>query len=97
MTRVITVYATVLAVCLVTRGSAEDLPIDKIVSIDQNRFKIRFAGRKYLHDARDQMRRANEYCAAMKQTVVVKDQTWDLGYGYTRTWSCSTAITRGEK
>ena len=88
MTRAITVCATVLVTCLATSTLAEDLPVEKIVSVGQNTFKIRVGG-KLLHVAAERaMQRANEYCAGMKQTVIVKYRTWDLGYGYTLTWSC---------
>jgi hypothetical protein len=88
MTRAITVCVTVLVTCLATSTSAEDLPVEKIVSVGQNTFKIRVGG-KLLHVAAERaMQRANEYCAGMKQTVIVKYRTWDMGYGYTLTWNC---------
>ena len=34
------------------------------------------------------MKLASEYCTGTKQIVAVKYRTWDLGYGYTLTWSC---------
>jgi hypothetical protein len=55
MTRAINHGPTVLAACLATSGSAEDLPVEKIVSLDQNTFKIRFAGRRHLDDAAEQV------------------------------------------
>lgn len=90
MTRALTMYATVLAICLATSSSAADLAPGKIVSVGRNTYMIRLAG-GYPDldvDARQAMRRAREYCAGMEQTVVVKGQAWDMGYGYTLTWSC---------
>jgi hypothetical protein len=87
VTRAITVCAAVLAICLATTNSAGDLPIEKIVSVGQNTFKIRVADKLLDVAAERAMKRANEYCAGMKQAVVEKYRTWDLGYGYTLTWS----------
>jgi hypothetical protein len=88
MTRALTVCATVLAICLATSNSAQDLAAEKIVSVGQNTYKIRVEG-KLVHVAAERaMKRASDYCTGMKQTVVVKHRTWDLGYGYTLTWSC---------
>lgn len=90
MTRALTMYVTVLAICLATSSSAEDLVPGKIVSVGQNTYMIRVTGGfpDLDVDARQAMKRAREYCAGMKQTVVVKGQAWDMGYGYTLTWSC---------
>lgn len=89
MTRAITVCATVLAICLGTSYAAEeDLTPDKIVSVGQNEYKIRMVNQDLHVAAERAMKRASEYCTGMKKTVVVKYRTWDLGYGYTLTWSC---------
>ena len=88
MTHVLTVCATVFAICLATSSSAQDLAPEKIVSVGQNTYKIRVGG-KLLHVAADRaMKLASEYCTGTKQIVAVKYRTWDLGYGYTLTWSC---------
>jgi hypothetical protein len=88
MTRAIAVCATVLAICLATSNSAQELAPEEIVSVGQNTYKIRVEG-KLLHVAAERaMKRASEYCTGMKQIVAVKYRTWDLGYGYTLTWSC---------
>ena len=88
MTRAITVGAAILAVCLATRNSAENLAAETIVSVGQHTYRIHVAG-KLLHvAAQHAMNRASAYCTGMKKTVVVKYRTWDLGYGYTLTWSC---------
>jgi hypothetical protein len=88
LTRALTVCAMALGVCLATNSSGQELVPETIVSVGENTYKIRVQG-KLLHVVGDLARkRASEYCARMKQTVAVKDQSWDLGYGYTLTWSC---------
>ena len=64
------------------------MPVEKIVSVGQNNFKIRVEGKLLDVAAERAMQRANEYCDGMKQTVIVTYRTWDLGYGYTLTWNC---------
>jgi hypothetical protein len=88
MTRAIAVCATVFAICLATSNSAQDLAPDEIVSVGQNTYKLRVVDK--LIDVADKraMKRASEYCTRMKQTMVVKYKTFDVGYGYTLTWSC---------
>lgn len=88
MTRAFTVCATVLAICLATSSSAQGLSVDKIIAVGPNTYKIREEGKLFHINAQRAMKRAREYCAGMKKTVVAKGQTWDLGYGYTLTWSC---------
>jgi hypothetical protein len=88
MTRAITVCATVLAICLATSNSAQDLAPEKIVSVGQNTYKIRVVGKLVDLSDKRAMKRASEFCTEMKKTMVVNDKTWDLGYGYTLTWSC---------
>jgi len=89
MTRAITACATVLAMSLATSHAAEeDLTPEKIVSVGQNTYKIRVGGKLLDVAAERAMKRASEYCTGIKRSVVVKYRTWDLGYGYTLTWSC---------
>ena len=63
------------------------MPVEKIVSVGQNTFKIRVEGKLDVAAERA-MLRANEHCAGMKQIVIVKYRTWDMGYGYALTWNC---------
>ena len=88
MTRAITVCATFLAICLATSSLAEDLPNEKIVSVGPNTYKIRVGGKPLDIAAKQAMKRATEYCARTKQTVIVKYEAFDMGYGYRLTWSC---------
>lgn len=44
MTRALTMYATVLAICLATSSSAGDFAPGKIVSVGQNIYMIRVTG-----------------------------------------------------
>jgi hypothetical protein len=88
VTRALTVCATVFAIFLATNIAAQDLAPEEIVAAGANTYKMRTTG-KLLNVAADRaMKQASEYCARMKQTVSVKYRTWDLGYGYTLTWSC---------
>ncbi len=82
------VCATVLGIFFATKNPAQDLIPEKIVSAGENTYKIRMTGKLVNLAADRAMKRASEYCTRMKQTVTVKYQTWDLGYGYTLTWSC---------
>jgi hypothetical protein len=88
VTCAITACAGLLALCLATGSSAQGLSLDKIASVAPNTYMIREGDRLFDVDAQRAMKRAREYCARMRKTVVTRGQTWDVGYGYTLTWSC---------
>ncbi len=94
MTRAVVVCAAVLATCIATSNSAQNLAPGEIVSAGQDTYRTRV-----ISDAIDKpldidvadthaMRLASEHCAKTKKTMIVKDKTIDMGYGYTLTWSC---------
>ena len=85
--RAIVVGAAAMATCFVTRNSAQTLPLEKIVRVGQDTYKIRVEGRIDVADSIAK-NRASEYCARMKRIVVVKYEAFDMGEGYRLTWSC---------
>lgn len=88
MMRAIAVCASVLASCVATGNSAQDLTPGKIVSVGQNTYKVRVVNEPVDVADRQAMKRASEHCAKMNQTMVVKSKAFDMGYGYTLTWTC---------
>jgi hypothetical protein len=59
----------------------------RIFSVGLSTYKIRVTGLIDVADSQA-MRRASEYCTAMKRTTVIKDKFFDMGYGVLLTWSC---------
>jgi hypothetical protein len=88
MTRAFFICAAVLATRIATSNSAQDSVPGEIISVGQNTYRIRLVNEPIDVADRRAMKRAGEYCARMKQTMVVRDKTFDMGYGYTLTWSC---------
>lgn len=88
MTRVIVICMAVLAICVSTSNLAQDLTPGEVVSIGQNTYKIRITNELPGVADRRAMKLASEYCTRINRTMVVKDITFDAGYGYTLTWSC---------
>lgn len=88
MMRAIVVCAAVLAICLATSSLAKGPASGEIVRVGKGIYKLRMTNELIATADRQAMKRAREYCARMNQTMEVKNKTFDMGYGYTLTWSC---------
>jgi len=81
--------ATVLTACgSKSESLGQDLRPGEIASVGNDSYEIRLTSKPMEAWDKEAMKRASEYCARTGQTVVVKNKTLDLGYGYTLTWSC---------
>ena len=78
MTRPIAICATVVAICFATSNSAHDLPNEKIVSVGENTYMIRVGGKPVDVAIKEAMKRATEYCAGTKQTMIIKYEAFDM-------------------
>lgn len=93
MIRSIAMYAAVLAIFISTSSAAQHIEPGEIVSLGNHVYKIRLVNENgpLKVDVADNraMRRAAEFCARGNRSMVVKDKTFDMGYGYTLTWECA--------
>lgn len=91
----IVVSAVAMAACIVTSNSAQVLPLENIVRVAQDTYKIRVEGHIDVADSLAK-NRASEYCARMKKIMVVKYEAFDMGDGYRLTWSCLPPSNSGQ-
>ena len=69
-------------------AQAQDLVPGEIVSVGQNTYRLRITGKLIGVADRQAKKRARDYCTQMSRTMLVKGITFDMGYGYTLTWTC---------